>query len=83
MSVEKPVGVQKGTKRGPYKRSKMKRTQEEVSEDGMSYQQIADIMGTTVTEIKKIEASALQKLRKPTEANKAFRDYLITKLSNA
>jgi DNA-directed RNA polymerase sigma subunit (sigma70/sigma32) len=83
MSNLKPIGVQKGSKRGSYKRSKMKRSQEEVSEDGMSYQQIADLMNTTVTEVKRIEASALQKLRKPTEANKAFRDYLITKLSDA
>jgi len=71
----KKIGVQKGTKRGPYKRSQEKKEIKEVSEDGMSYQEIATIMGITPSEVKAIEQKALQKLRSPNMLNKILKSY--------
>ena len=71
----KKIGVQKGTKRGPYKRSQEKKEIKEISNDGMSYQEIATIMGISPSEVKEIEQRALKKLRVPSVLNKMLKTY--------
>jgi DNA-directed RNA polymerase sigma subunit (sigma70/sigma32) len=46
-----------------------------ITEDGLSYQEIAKILGLTVGEVKKIEHEALLKLRKPSTLNKDLHRY--------
>ena len=53
----------------------MKREEKEVTEDGLSYQEIAAILGLSAQEVKNIENTALKKLRTPNETNKKFREY--------
>ncbi len=72
---DKKVGVQKGTKRGTYKRSKMKRELKDITEDGLSYQEIAAILGISADAVKKIEQHALKKLRVPGGINKKLHIY--------
>ena len=43
---------------------------------GMTYEEIAKELGTTVRDVKRIEKAALKKLARPTEQNKAFRKML-------
>ena len=69
------AGVQKGQKRGSYKRPEMKRKQKEITADGLSYQEIAAIMGITSAEVKRIETIALKKLRTPGGINKSLHLY--------
>ena len=71
----KKIGVQKGTKRGSHKRSQEKKEIKEIAEDGMSYQEIATIMGISPSEVKAIEQRALQKLRSPNMLNKMLKSY--------
>ncbi len=71
-STRKRMGVQKGTKRGSYKRSTEKRKQKEINEDGLSYQEIAAILGITSNEVKQIEQRALKKLRIPGGINRGL-----------
>ena len=47
----------------------------DLQEDGMSYDEIAEILGITKREVMKIERRALQKLQKPNEQNKRLRTY--------
>ncbi len=47
-----------------------------ISEDGMSYHMIAAILMISVQEVKNIEASALRKIKIPSEPNRKLRDYL-------
>ena len=47
-----------------------------ISEDGMSYHMIAKILDISVQEVKEIEASAIRKMKTPTEQNKKLREYL-------
>ena len=68
-------GVKKGTKRGSYKRAEMKREQKDITPDGLSYQEIAIILGCTAVEVKKIETTALKKLKRPGGINKSLYDY--------
>ena len=68
-------GVKKGSKRGSYKRAEMKREQKDITEDGLSYQEIAVILGITAGEVKKIETAALKKLKRPGGINKVLYDY--------
>ena len=68
-------GVTKGSTRGPYKVRKQQRGKEEFHEDGMSYQEIAELMNLTVKQVKDIETTALKKLRTPTAKNKGLRNY--------
>jgi len=77
MEKRKPgqQGVAKGDKRGPYKMRKNQRGKEEFHEDGMSYQEIAELMNLTVQQVKDIENTALKKLRVPTDKNKVLRRY--------
>jgi len=78
------IGVQKGTKRGPYKRSKMKKEVHNLdSQDGMSYEEIAQIMNITPGEVRKIEEDAMKKLRRPSQTNKKLHGYHGIKLSEA
>ena len=67
--------VQKGQIRGSYKRSKMKREQKELTDDGLSYQEIGAILGISAAEVKKIETTALKKLRHPGGINQSLHDY--------
>ena len=69
------MAVQKGTKRGEYSRSKMKREQKEVTEDGLSYQEIGAILGISSFMVKQIEQTALKKLRRPGGINQNLWDY--------
>ena len=64
----------KGNKRGPYKRVQDKKNVE-MSEDGMSYQEIARVLGISVLEVKKIERRALQKLQAPGGQNGKLHKY--------
>ena len=78
------IGVQKGTKRGPYKRSQMKKEIHNLeSQDGMSYEEIAQVLGITPGEVKRIEAEAMKKLRRPSAPNKELHKYNSIKLSEA
>ena len=71
------MAVQKGQKRGSYKRSQQKRELQEntTPEDGMSYLEIANILGISVAEVKKIEKSALSKLKSPSAKNQQLHRY--------
>jgi DNA-directed RNA polymerase sigma subunit (sigma70/sigma32) len=42
----------------------------------MTYEEIAIELGISVSEVRKIEAQALKKLKMPTEINKKFYRYL-------
>lgn len=66
----------KGSKRGPYKRAEMKRELKEVTEDGLSHQEIAVILGISSSEVKRIEEQALKKLRRPGGINQSLWDYI-------
>ena len=71
-------GNKLGSKRGPYKRAQEKREKAEeksIQGDGMSYQDIAKVLGISILEVKKIERSALKKLSVPNPKNKRMRDY--------
>jgi len=68
-------GVMKGKKRGSYKRSQLKQETKDVQEDGLSIQEIAQIMGISALEVQNIETRALKKLRTPTDQNKGLRRY--------
>ncbi len=46
-----------------------------ISEDGMSYDEIAEILGITKAQVRKIEKDALRKLQAPTPKNKKFGCY--------
>ena len=46
-----------------------------IVEDGMSYDEIAEVLGISKVEVKRIEKAALGKLQKPTEKNKILRKY--------
>ncbi len=46
-----------------------------VTEDGMSYGEIAEILGITKAEVRKLENDALRKLRKPNPWTKKLRAY--------
>jgi len=70
------MGVQKGTKRGPYKRCQSKRQKKNITEDGLSYQEIARIMDIPASMVKEIERKAFKKLLLPTDKNKKFRKYI-------
>jgi len=72
------MAVQKGQKRGSYKRATQKRELQEdnlTPEDGMSYIEIANILGISVAEVKKLERMALSKLKQPSSLNKDLHDY--------
>jgi len=78
------IGVIKGTKRGPYKRSQQKKSVDNLDvEDGMSYEEIAIVLGITVGEVKTIEHQAMQKLRRPSALNKSLHHYDDIKLSDS
>ena len=80
--MKQTIGVQKGTKRAPYGRCKQKR--EFKSEDlqgGLSYQEIADILDITPGDVMRIEAEALRKLKKPSEATRKLHGYHNTHLT--
>ena len=47
----------------------------DLQEDGMSYDEIAEILGISKREVMKIERRALQKLQRPNELNKRLRTY--------
>jgi len=47
----------------------------DLQEDGMSYDEIAEILGISKREVQRIEKRALQKLQKPNELNKRLRTY--------
>jgi len=47
-----------------------------LNEDGMSYDEIATILGISKFEVKKIENEALRKLQVPNSLNKKFKNYL-------
>ena len=69
------MAVQKGQKRGQYKRSARKRELKEAQPDGLSYQEIGRILGISANEVKRIEKGALNKLKKPTGMNKKLYEY--------
>lgn len=71
------MAVKKGQKRGPYKRAQLKRELQENStpEDGMTYLEIANIMGISVSEVKQLEKNAFRKLKKPTQKNQKLHEY--------
>ena len=72
------MAVQKGQKRGSYKRSTQKRELQEdnlTPEDGMSYIEISNILVLSIAEVKKIERVALSKLKTPSNLNKDLHDY--------
>lgn len=71
------MAVQKGQKRGTYKRAHQKTELQEnlTPEDGMSYIEIASILGISVPEVKKIERSALSKLKRPSDKNQKLHKY--------
>jgi len=78
------IGVQKGTKRGPYKRSQQKKSVDNLDiEDGMSYEEIAVVLGISVGEVKTIEIQAMKKLRRPSALNKTIHGYHNIKLSDS
>jgi len=78
------IGVQKGTKRGPYKRSQRKKEIQNIeASDGMSYEEIAQVLGITPGDVKRIEEQAMNKLRKPSKQNKSLHKYHSIKLSEA
>jgi DNA-directed RNA polymerase sigma subunit (sigma70/sigma32) len=49
--------------------------------EGMSYEEIAKVLGISKNKVKVIEARALKKLKVPTEKNKRFWEYLKEKTS--
>ena len=49
-----------------------------VTEDGMSYGEIAEILGISKAEVRKIENQALRKLQKPNTLNKKLRIYHVS-----
>ncbi len=70
-------GVRKGEKRGPYKKSREHREHvPEETEDGMTIQEIANVMGLSKGEVNKILQQAIRKLQAPSEKNKTFLNYL-------
>ena len=73
------MAVKKGQKRGSYSRSeeKHKKAQTlEISEDGMSYLEISNILNLPIHVIKRIEIDALRKLRMPnSDVNKKLHEY--------
>jgi DNA-directed RNA polymerase sigma subunit (sigma70/sigma32) len=46
-----------------------------ITEDGMSYDEIAAILGISKSEVRRIEYQALRKLKIPTELNKKLKSY--------
>jgi len=48
-----------------------------ITEDGMSYGEIAEILGISKSEVRKIENEALRKLQIPNEKNKKLRVYYV------
>jgi len=46
-----------------------------LTEDGMSYDEISEILGISKAEVRRIERDALRKLQVPTEKNKVLRRY--------
>ena len=72
------MAVQKGQKRGSYQRSADKRKradEQEISEDGMTLQEIAKILDLPLHVVKRIEIDALRKLQAPTSKNKELHKY--------
>lgn len=72
------MAVQKGQKRGKYKRSQDKQNQAdtmEIAEDGMTHQEIAKVLNLPLHVIKRIEVDALRKLQAPTDRNKQLHKY--------
>ncbi len=66
----------KTTKTTPMKELKRLRLENaQITDDGLSYQEIAVILNIPVFEVKKIEIDALRKLQKPTESNKKLHEY--------
>jgi DNA-directed RNA polymerase sigma subunit (sigma70/sigma32) len=49
--------------------------------EGMSYEEIAKVLGISKNKVKNIEERALKKLKVPTEKNKRFWEYLKEKAS--
>jgi len=47
-----------------------------VQDDGMTYDEIAEILGISKAQVRKIERNALRKLQVPTEKNKKFSKYV-------
>ena len=47
----------------------------QIQEDGMSYDEIAEILGITKRQVMTIERDALRKLQAPTDKNKLLRTY--------
>jgi len=78
------IGVIKGTKRGPYKRAQRKKEINDLEiEDGMSYEEISQVLGISVGEVKAIEIQAMKKLRMPSVVNKSLHRYDDIKLSDS
>lgn len=46
-----------------------------ITTDGMSYDEISEILGISKTEVRRIEQSALRKLKKPGVLNKILQQY--------
>ena len=44
--------------------------------NGMSYEEIAEVLGLTKKQVQAIEERALKKLKRPTPQNKKFLEYL-------
>ena len=66
-------------KDGRKSRKELKRERIEnaqVTEDGMSYDEIAEILGLKKKDVMRIEREALRKLQAPNETNKKFKKYL-------
>ena len=52
-------------------------------EDGMTYEEIAEVLGMTKKQVYAIEQRALKKLKRPTPENKKFLEYLRQSVNKA
>ena len=63
-------------KRKSQKQLKRERTDNaDITEDGMSYEEISKILGISKREVRRIEREAIQKLQEPSKINKKLHRY--------